>query len=468
MNRLRELYARSRRLPVRFRIALVSAALTAVILIGFAAVVGRLTSDRLHSDFRDDLQSNATRLANQQGRGMSLVNADEVTRVVDSQGRTAPEYPTSSVVNLGPPRPGVIISVGDFDVASARINRSSDSIFGGGALFVQYGRPETVVNDTTDRLWLFLAGGVAIGTMLAGLAGMAVANRAMRPIAAMTAAARDIATTRDPSLRIPEPESDDEVAELARTFDQMLQELDAARTETDETIKRQRDFVADASHELRTPLTSILANLELLEDAARASADEDERAAVGSALRSSRRMNRLVGDLLLLARADAGRVGTRIDCDLALIAGEALEELAPVAQDHRFEARIEGPVPVHGNPDELHRMTLNLLENAIHHTPPGTTVDLVVDRNGTLAELRVSDDGPGLPSGLEQQIFRRFVRGAGPADRAARTGTGLGLSIVRSVATAHEGEVEAANDGGARFTVRIPLAEKFERTIASA
>ena len=94
---------------------------------------------------------------------------------------------------------------------------------------------------------------------------MAVANRAMRPIAALTAVAGDIATTRDPSRRIPEPESDDEVAELARTLDQMLRELDAARSETESTIKRQREFVADASHELRTPLTSILANLELLE-----------------------------------------------------------------------------------------------------------------------------------------------------------------------------------------------------------
>ena len=96
---------------------------------------------------------------------------------------------------------------------------------------------------------------------------MAVANRAMRPISALTTAASGIATTRDPSRRIPEPESDDEVAELARTLDQMLRELDAARSETEATIQRQREFVADASHELRTPLTSILANLELLEAA---------------------------------------------------------------------------------------------------------------------------------------------------------------------------------------------------------
>jgi signal transduction histidine kinase len=293
---------------------------------------------------------------------------------------------------------------------------------------------------------------------------MAVATRAMRPISALTAAAGDIATTRDPSRRIPEPESDDEVAELARTLDQMLRQLDAARSETEATVQRQREFVADASHELRTPLTSILANLELLDAALAADSrsDDDEGAAVASALRSSKRMNRLVGDLLLLARADAGRIGTRVECDLGTIASEALEEVAPVADGHRFSAVLDGSAPVSGNPDELHRMILNLLENAIRHTPEGTAIDVGLAIDGDTALLTVRDDGPGLPAGMEDQVFARFVRGEGPADRSARNGagTGLGLSIVRAVATAHGGTVTAVNgpDGGAFFEVRMPLA----------
>ena len=131
MRRLRELYARSRRLPVRFRIALVSAALTAVILIGFAAVVGRLTSNRLHNDFKDDLQSNATRIAGQNGRGLGLTD-DSVVRVVYQTGIPVPGF-DSSPVELGAPQPGTIVRSGDLDVAAAPIVSASDSILGTGA-----------------------------------------------------------------------------------------------------------------------------------------------------------------------------------------------------------------------------------------------------------------------------------------------------------------------------------------------
>ena len=473
---LKHLYARSRRLPVRLRIAIVSATLTAVILIGFAAVVGRLVTDRLHTDFETELSGNVAKLANgvrfdvQNGQletlnpdiaELALAN-DAQIRIVGADGTVINQTPGAT--GFGAPDPSRVVSAGPLKVATSQI--FTNTVIGGASpiIYAQYGRPESSVDDTIGRLWLFLAGGVAIGTLLAGVAGMAVANRAMRPISALTTAASGIATTRDPSRRIPEPESDDEVAELARTLDQMLRELDAARSETEATIQRQREFVADASHELRTPLTSILANLELLEAAlaADAGADEDESAAVASALRSSKRMNRLVGDLLLLARADAGRAGRRVECDLAMITSEALEEVAPVADGHRFEAMLGGAAPVHGSPDELHRMVLNLLENAIRHTPEGTAIGVDLSGRDGFALLTVRDDGPGLPEGMETQVFDRFVRGQGPADRSSRngTGTGLGLSIVRAVAVAHGGAVTARNgaDGGACFEIRLPLA----------
>ena len=283
----------------------------------------------------------------------------------------------------------------------------------------------------------------------------------MRPIAALTATARQIATTRDPSRRMPEPETDDEVGELARTLDQMLRGLDAARAETEQMMQTQREFVADASHELRTPLTSILANLELLQerlDSALRRGEEGE--IVDSALRSSRRMSRLVSDLLLLARADAGRTGSRRECDLAEVAAAAVAEVRPVADDRRLIFDQDGPLEVDGNPDELHRLAVNLLDNGVRHTPAGTEIQVAVERRNGDAVLEVSDNGPGIPEGMEEQIFSRFVRGAGPADLAPDTGTGLGLAIVKAVATSHGGDVHAGASatGGARFTVRLPAA----------
>ena len=113
---------------------------------------------------------------------------------------------------------------------------------------------------------------------------------------------------------------------------------------------------------------------------------------------------------------------------------------------------------VEGNPDELHRLAINLLDNGLRHTPEGTEIRIAVERRNGDAVLEVSDDGPGIPAGMEAQVFSRFVRGTGPADVAADTGTGLGLAIVKAVATSHGGDVHAGSSpaGGARFTVRFP------------
>jgi two-component system OmpR family sensor kinase len=117
-------------------------------------------------------------------------------------------------------------------------------------------------------------------------------------------------------------------------------------------------------------------------------------------------------------------------------------------------------VPVLGNPDELHRMVLNLLDNAVSHTPDGARIRVRVEADGATATLEVADDGPGIPDANREQVFDRFVRGTGPADTAGGSGTGLGLAIVRAVARSHGGEVEASRSslGGAQFRVTLPLA----------
>jgi signal transduction histidine kinase len=261
-----------------------------------------------------------------------------------------------------------------------------------------------------------------------------------------------VARTRDPDITLPKPQANDEVAELAATFEDMLRELSAAREETEATLSRQRKFVADASHELRTPLTSILANLELLE----AELGGDQRDMADSALRSSRRMRRLVGDLLLLARADAGRDMPRGPVDLSAVAAEAAREAGALSSEHPVSLDLPGPVIVEGVADDLHRLAGNLIENALIHTPGGTPVTVSVSWDGGNAVLEVADRGPGVPLDMRERVFERFARGGG--DAAPSGGSGLGLAIVRAVTSSHGGEVEVgdAEGGGARFVVTLP------------
>ena len=307
------------------------------------------------------------------------------------------------------------------------------------------------VQATANRVKVFLAFGVLGGGLLALLAGLATARRAMEPIAEMTAAAREVERSRDPAVRIPRPDSEDEVAELARTLESMLAALGRARADTEATLARQREFVADASHELRTPLTSVLANLELLEEYL----EGEQREAASSALRSSRRMRRLVADLLLLARADAGRVTPHDPVDVSSVVTDAAAELEPVAEDHEISISAPPGMVVDGARDELHRLILNLMENALRHTDPGTAVEAQVERVDGVVVLAVEDDGPGIPDELRDKVFERFFRGS--SDRGGSSG--LGLSIVRAVTESHHGTVglEPPLDGrGARFVVRLP------------
>ena len=455
------------RIPVRWRIAITTAGLTLLILVCFALVLGQVVGNRIRSDFREELRSAArslgaeTSVSTDPVYGVIVSRApnlrafalpeDAQIKVLDQYGRPIPGAATNPNVNLGSPTRG-IHDVGELSVATEPISAT-----GSLPAYVQYGRPNTGVNDTVARLWFFLGAGVLGGTLLALLAGLAVADRAMRPIKALTDLARRITSTRDPSKRIPVPETDDEVGELARTMDGMLRALDEAHSEREQSLERQREFVADASHELRTPLTSIHANLELLQ--AGGPGSDDDRHAVDSALTSTKRMSGLVSDLLLLARADAGRRVATTDMDLAAIAAGALEEVQPLAGGRRLESQLEGPLPLQGNPDELHRLVRNLLENAVRHTPERTTVELTARPDGDEALLEVVDDGPGIPEEMEDQVFDRFVRGDGPADIAGGGGSGLGLAIVRAVAESHGGSVSAGKStyGGARFSVRLPL-----------
>lgn len=460
--------------PVRWRLAATSAALTLAILLVFGAVIGSIAADRVRGEFNREVDGAAQTLAAElrivntltqayliRGPGLDdfALPHDATVRVFDANGQLLDG--STGATDLGPPQEGTT-EVNGMRVATARIGSGSATLSG----YVQYGRDFSQVEATIERFWLLVLAGVFGGTLLACVAGMAIARRAMQPISALTAGAREIATTGDLSRHMPEPKVDDEVGELARTLEEMIRSLDAARSGREAALRRQREFVADASHELRTPLTSILANLELLQDSLDAPAQEEERAMVDSALRSSGRMSRLVADLLLLARADAGRIAARTRCDLAEAAGAAAAEVAPTIGERELRVENDVPLPVDGNPDELHRMVLNLLDNAARHTPPGSRIELRLRAEGGSAVVEVADDGPGVPPELREQVFERFVRGDGPADRAVSGGSGLGLAIVSAVAASHGGraEVTDSESGGALFRVRLPLAAQTSTT----
>jgi signal transduction histidine kinase len=456
-----------RRLPIRWRLAGGSAILTLVILCGFATIVGVLTIQRINADFRSQVSEAADELQ----RSLDLqytINHDLVCQtpacpLTNLTDYAAPTHAAVRIVDLT--GDAVIKSRGAPFLGPPGFNRSTEYngyrvetrplrvtglVFG--QLFVQYGRRLSDVHATAARVRFFLALGVIGGAALALLAGLATARRAMSPIAQLTEAARQITRTRDPSLQIPRPAAHDEVAELASTLDEMLRALDKAREETEETLSRQREFVADASHELRTPLTSVLANLELLEEDLKG----EQRETATSALRSTRRMRRLVGDLLLLARADAGRAAPHRPVDLSEVVVEAAAELEPVSRSHELTVDAPPGMVVEGSRDELHRLALNLLENAVKHTQPGTAVRASLRRTSEdVVQLTIDDEGPGVPEALRERVFDRFVRGA--ADRGGSSG--LGLAIVRAVAETHGGSValETPPSGrGSRFVVRLP------------
>ncbi len=456
--------------PVRWRLAAVSSGLTFVILVLFGGAIGQIATQRIRDDFNNEVRSAVQILAGEfqvvyppfgqpEAREGPQLDAftlpdDASARVYDVNGN--PIARSTGAVPLGPPLPGVT-NYNGMRVATDRIFNESEEVTG----YVQYGRSLSRVDSTIDRVWLLILGGILGGTLLASLAGVAIAGRAMRPIASLSATAKEIAATRDPSRRMPEPAVEDEVGELALTLDEMLRSLDAARAEREGAMQRQKEFVADASHELRTPLTSVLANLELLQASLDSRSQAEDREVVDSALRSSRRMGRLIGDLLLLARADAGRLDQHRSCDLAEIAGDAAAEAAPLMGDRVLSLDNDRALNVEGSPDELHRMILNLLENAARHTPAGSQIELSLRRENGDAVVEVGDDGPGIPAPMRTQVFDRFVRGEGPADTARGTGTGLGLAIVSAVAESHGGSVEATESdlGGALFRAKIPISE---------
>ncbi|HEV8373163.1 MAG TPA: HAMP domain-containing sensor histidine kinase [Actinomycetota bacterium] len=302
---------------------------------------------------------------------------------------------------------------------------------------------------STLRYYTFAALGVLFVASLG--VGWVIAGRVLRPIGRITSVARDIQVT-DLSRRIELAGPDDELKQLADTFDAMLARLDAA-------FAAQRQFVADASHELRNPLAIIRTNV----DVALADPDadpQDLRHTIIVVKRAGDRMSRLVDDLLALARRQEPTLEhERVDLGAAV--AEASDDfLVPAeARGIVLDRAIAPEVVVIGDRDALKRAVANLLENAVRLAPASTRIKLATGSEGGRAWIAVADEGPGIAAEDQQHVFDRFWR-ADKARSRADGGTGLGLAIVRQIAESHDGHVRLHSKVGvgSTFVIWLPIA----------
>jgi len=330
------------------------------------------------------------------------------------------------------------------------------------------------VDSTVDRV---IVNNLKVGALvLAVLAALAylVVRRSLRGLNAVESTAEAIAAG-DLSRRAPGPDRRTEVGRVAYAFNAMLDRLSAAFSDREQATTRavasedkMRRFIADASHELRTPLTSIRGFAELH----RQGAIGDPQAAAHVMARieaEATRMGVLVEDLLELARLDQQRPMEKKPVDLLLVAADVVHD-ADALSEHHVSLRVAtepGTLPVVlGDDARLRQVVTNLVGNALTHTPAGTSVVVTVSSTTSEASVQVGDDGPGIASEDTARVFERFYRVDASRSRASG-GNGLGLSIAAAIVTAHGGHIslDSTPGPGARFTVRLPLADAAgERT----
>jgi len=295
--------------------------------------------------------------------------------------------------------------------------------------------------DLTDTIEALHAG-VIVSALAAALAGaIAVAlflGRALRPLGQLAAAAGEVERTGDPARRLPETGVDDEVGRLAATLNAMLGSLERSRD-------AERRFVADASHELRTPLTALRGNVQFL------SRHGATPTVVADLEHDAERLARLADDLIAVSREEAAASPTE---------EVQLDELVRAAVGGDSSVVIDArPVRVLGDRAALERALMNLVQNARLHGPPGGTITITTEQQGSAALLSVSDQGPGLAPIDADRAFERFWR-SGHDD----SGSGLGLAIVRATAERHGGRAFAE---GPQFTIELPALREISESGAT-
>src|SRR5256712_3253107 len=372
-----------------------------------------------------------------------LITTPQRRVVIDSQG---------TVINLQlPPPQGANIGSftdGEEQWLFVRQQLRQPAVGAGGLGFIVVARPRAVFADTLRALLPSLAvtGLVALGFALV-VAGL-LSRTITRPLRDLVAGVRRFASG-DYGTRVAIA-GPSEVAEMSTAFNEMASEIQRARGS-------EQAFLADISHELRTPLTSIQGFAQaIVEGEARGDAVSHVAEIIH---REARRLVRMVEGLLQVARLESGtQQMAREDVAPSRLVESAVSALDVQARDAgvRFDVAGAAELPsVRGDPDKLAQLFLNVLDNAVKHSPRGATVQVRGERDDGAVVVRVRDAGSGLPEGAQGRLFQRFYRG----EDALRNGAGLGLAIAQAIAQAHGGSIKASNvEGGAEFAVRLPIA----------
>jgi len=292
--------------------------------------------------------------------------------------------------------------------------------------------------------------GIPVALGLAAAGGWWIARRALKPVSEMVDQAREI-TERSSGFRLSVPHAEDELGVLASAFNELLERLDGA-------LKAQRRFMADASHELRTPVSVVRTAAEVTLDR-ETRAEPEYREALRVVREHARRLGRMVDDMLTLARADANGLQVEVtDLYLDELLAECVRDAAVLARERGVRVRCANAPerPFRGDERLLRQMLMNLLDNAVRHTPRDGQVETCLSSRDGVVEIAVSDGGPGVPLEDRERIFERFVRVDGA--RGPLGGAGLGLPIARCIAEAHRGTLSLARSGpeGSTFVARLP------------
>ncbi len=307
------------------------------------------------------------------------------------------------------------------------------------------------VRDTLKKLVLILVSVVPLALIIASIGGTFLANKVLKPIDEINRITKEI-TSKNLGLRVPQPSTHDELGQLVETINGMIERLE-------NSFKQIQQFTADASHELKTPLTILKGEAELALRKERK--PEEYRQYLESSLEEINRLSRLVQDLLILSKADMGRLTLhREPVDLVALADSCCDQCKFLGEEKEIQIvfRKSPNVWVVGDRYRLKQMFYNLIENAIKYSNVGKRVEIEVKRNGSYARVSVRDEGVGIAEGDLPFIFDRFYRVDKSRSREAG-GTGLGLSICKWIAEAHGGRitVESVVDQGSCFTVWLPL-----------